>query len=390
MDTLLYVENLTVSFDGFLALRNLNLIVERDERVRLLIGPNGAGKTTLVDALTGHVTPSAGRALFRDTVNVLGMSPHAIANAGVIRKFQTPSVFPGHTVFENMLLSAGRKRFTSTLGAGRGFHAHDAIVAVLDQVGLRERAGDLAGTLSHGEQQWLEIAMLLVQEPRLLLLDEPAAGMTRPEKERTGALIEAIMGRNGVGKTTLLKTIVGLLAPRAGAIEFRGRDITRRPPYERARLGIGYVPQGRDIFPALTVHENLVLGARQKRPAPARLDYVLSLFPGLGELLGKRGGDLSGGQQQQLAIARALIADPALLLLDEPTEGIQPSIVDEIADVLRRIKREGNRSILLVEQYLEFARSICDRFYVMDKGVVALEGERQTFDVDAVSALLSV
>src|SRR3989442_4424303 len=118
MDTLLYVENLTVSFDGFLALRNLNLIVERDERVRLLIGPNGAGKTTLFDALTGHVTPSAGRALFRDTVNVLGMSPHAIANAAVIRKFRTPSAFPGSTAFETMFLPAGRKGLTSQLGPG--------------------------------------------------------------------------------------------------------------------------------------------------------------------------------------------------------------------------------------------------------------------------------
>ncbi len=202
--------------------------------------------------------------------------------------------------------------------------------------------------------------------------------------------VVCVMGRNGVGKTTLLKTVMGLLVPRSGAIEFRGRDITRRPPYERAQLGIGYVPQGREIFPALTVRDNLVLGARVQRPAAERLDYVLSLFPALGGMLGKRGGDLSGGQQQQLAIARALIADPSLLLLDEPTEGIQPSIVDEIADVLQRIKREGTRSILLVEQYLEFARSICDRFYVMDKGVVALEGDRQTFNVETVSALLSV
>src|SRR5437870_13878848 len=120
MDTLLYVENLTVSFDGFRALRNLNLIVERDERVRLLIGPNGAGKTTLFDPLTGHVTPSAGRALFRDTVNVLGLSPHALANARVNRKFQTPSALPGHTVLENIRLSAGRKPFPSRFGAGPG------------------------------------------------------------------------------------------------------------------------------------------------------------------------------------------------------------------------------------------------------------------------------
>src|SRR5436309_6257580 len=165
MGTLLYVENLTGSSAGFLALRNLNLIVERAERVRLLIGPNGAGKTTLFDVLTGHVAPSAGRVLFRDTVNLAAMSPHAIANVGVIRKFQTPSVFPGHTVFENMLLAAGRKRFVSTLAAWRAFTRHEAIVGTLAQMGLAGRAGDLAaGTLSHGEKQWLEIAMLLVDD----------------------------------------------------------------------------------------------------------------------------------------------------------------------------------------------------------------------------------
>src|SRR5256884_6566383 len=158
MDTLLYVENLTVSFDGYLAIRNLNLILERTERIRLLIGPNGAGKTTLFDVLTGHVEPVAGRVLFTDDVNLLGLEEHTIANLGVIRKFQTPSVFPGHTVFENMLLCAGRKRFVSTLGAWRAPRSQDAIVTVLGQLGLAERAGDLAGTLSHGEEQWAEIA----------------------------------------------------------------------------------------------------------------------------------------------------------------------------------------------------------------------------------------
>ena len=202
--------------------------------------------------------------------------------------------------------------------------------------------------------------------------------------------VVCVMGRNGVGKTTLLKTIMGLLIPRHGTIGFRGRDVTHLPPYERARLGVGYVPLGREIFPTLSVRENLVLGARRKQPTRESLDYVLSLFPALAQMLGKRGGDLSGGQQQQLAIARALIADPALLLLDEPTEGIQPSIVQEIAEVLQRIKREGKRSILFVEQYLDFARSICDRFYVMEKGVMALEGDRASFRVEEVSAYLSV
>jgi urea transport system ATP-binding protein len=198
------------------------------------------------------------------------------------------------------------------------------------------------------------------------------------------------MGRNGVGKTTLLKAIVGLLAPGGGTIEFKGADVTHLPPYARARLGLGYVPQGRDIFPMLTVRENLLLGARRAQPPAEALDYVLSLFPALDALLRRRGGDLSGGQQQQLALARVLIADPSLLLLDEPTEGIQPSIVEQIADVLERIKREGRRSILLVEQYLEFAWSIGDRFYVMDKSGIALESDRASLRLDDVTTHLSV
>ena len=202
--------------------------------------------------------------------------------------------------------------------------------------------------------------------------------------------VVCVMGRNGVGKTTLLKTMVGLLRPARGRVEFAGRDVTALPPYERARLGMAYVPQGREIFPALTVRENLVVGSRQKRPPREALDYVLGLFPGLGAMIAKRGGDLSGGQQQQLALGRALIADPKLLLLDEPTEGIQPSIVEEIAGALRRIKGEGRRAIVLVEQYLEFARALCDRFYVMEKGAVAWEGERSGFDVEEVKRFLSV
>src|SRR5262249_14975465 len=163
--------------------------------------------------------------------------------------------------------------------------------------------------------------------------------------------VVCVMGRNGVGKTTLLKTIVGLLTPRHGHIVFAGRDMTRRPPYERARMGIGYVPQGREIFPGRTVKDTRVLAARRKNPSRESIEYVFSLFPALATMLTRLGGDLSGGQQQQLAIARALMADPSLLLLDEPTEGIQPSIVQEIAMVLERIKREGRRSILIVEQY---------------------------------------
>ena len=195
METLLYVESLTVSFDGFKALNNLNLILERGERIRILIGPNGAGKTTLFDVLTGSVTPVAGRLLFRDTVDLLGLSEHAIANLGVIRKFQTPSVFPGHSVFENMVLAAGGKRFRATVANRSRSIDRERIRAVLDQVGLLGQAGLPAGTLSHGQKQWLEIAMLLVEDPTLLLLDEPVAGMTRPERERTASLLDSIVER---------------------------------------------------------------------------------------------------------------------------------------------------------------------------------------------------
>jgi urea transport system ATP-binding protein len=196
MGTLLYVEGLNVSFDGFLALNHLNLIVEERERIRLLIGPNGAGKTTLFDVLTGHVKPVSGRVLFGDHLDLLGLSEHAIVGRGIIRKFQTPSVFPDHTVFENMALASGKKKFLSTISSRALWLEREKIATVLEQVGLLGHAGEMAGALSHGQKQWLEIAMLLVQEPRLLLLDEPVAGMTRAEKERTAALMQTIVEKS--------------------------------------------------------------------------------------------------------------------------------------------------------------------------------------------------
>jgi urea transport system ATP-binding protein len=198
-----------------------------------------------------------------------------------------------------------------------------------------------------------------------------------------------IMGRNGVGKTTLLKTLIGLLRPRTGRIAFEGRDVTGLPPWERARRGMAYVPQGREIFPRLTVRENLLVAAA-RRGAGDGLDYVLRLFPALGAVLDRRGGDLSGGQQQQLALARALMAEPRLLLLDEPTEGIQPSIVEEIAGALARIKAEGTRAVVLVEQDVEFARALGDRFTVMEKGAVVWEGQPAGLDDAALQRFLSV
>src|SRR5438270_5375835 len=165
-----------------------------------------------------------------------------------------------------------------------------------------------------------------------------------------------LMGRNGVGKTTLLKSVMGLLRPRSGRVLFEGRDLTKAPPDVRARAGIGYVPQGREIFPHLSVLENLQVGLLANPHKPRAVPpAVFEYFPGLKEMLDRKGGLLSGGQQQQLAIARALVAEPKLLILDEPTEGIQPSIISLIGRVLHQLKKAGRMSVLLVEQYLEFA-----------------------------------
>ncbi len=198
-----------------------------------------------------------------------------------------------------------------------------------------------------------------------------------------------LLGRNGVGKTTLLRTIVGLHPAAAGKIAFAGENVTRSPAYLRARKGIGYVPQGRGIFPHLTVSENLRLGAAAARQGPIP-DHVYDLFPVLSRLSQRKGGVLSGGEQQQLAIARAMVSQPRLLILDEPTEGIQPSIVQQIEETLREIRGRLKVAILLVEQYLDFAWSIADRFYVMRRGRIVEQGSPRDSDPTGIHHLLGV
>ncbi|HZK89692.1 MAG TPA: urea ABC transporter ATP-binding subunit UrtE [Stellaceae bacterium] len=187
--------------------------------------------------------------------------------------------------------------------------------------------------------------------------------------------VTCVLGRNGVGKTSLLRTIFGLLPIRSGQIRWEGKDITKLAPYDRARSGLALVPQGREIFPRLTVLENLETGfavlPRRLKQVP---DEIYTLFPVLKNMLGRRGGDLSGGQQQQLAIARALVMRPRLLILDEPTEGIQPSTIKDIERVIRILAAGREMAILLVEQYFEFARALADRYVVMERGEVVLSG----------------
>lgn len=199
-----------------------------------------------------------------------------------------------------------------------------------------------------------------------------------------------LMGRNGVGKTTLLKSIMGLLRPLSGKIHFNEKDITTSAPDVRARAGIGYVPQGREIFPQLTVLENLQVGLLANPAKPKTVpEQIFEYFPMLKTMLDRPGGLLSGGQQQQLAIARALVADPKLIILDEPTEGIQPSIISLIGRVLAELKKQGKVSILLVEQYFEFALKLADAYYVMEKGAIVMKGASADLDREAIKPYLA-
>lgn len=205
----------------------------------------------------------------------------------------------------------------------------------------------------------------------------------------------ALLGRNGVGKTTLLKTVLGHLPLKSGRVVYRGRDITRLAPHHRARRGIGYVPQGRGIFPFLTVEENLKTGlaalAGRLHPRAQRIpEAVFELFPILWELRAKRAGALSGGQQQQLAIARALVGLPDLLLLDEPTEGIQPSVVEKIQEALLWIRSELRIALLVVEQNLDFVWGFAQRFYVMDRGQVVMGGKVREANPETVAQMVSL
>ena len=205
-----------------------------------------------------------------------------------------------------------------------------------------------------------------------------------------GALV-CLMGRNGVGKTTLLKCIMGLLPIKSGMIQFNSEDLSHRPAERRAPLGIGYVPQGRQIFPLLTVEENLRIGLPIRKDRLKRIpEFIYEMFPVLKAMLKRRGGDLSGGQQQQLAIGRALVLQPKMLILDEPTEGIQPNIVHEIGEVIRRLNRDQGMTVLLVEQKLGFARQVADRFCILDKGRSVAMGEMAQLNDELVRQYLTV
>jgi len=206
--------------------------------------------------------------------------------------------------------------------------------------------------------------------------------------------ITVVLGRNGVGKTTLLKSLMGLVPVRSGKVVFDGQPIEKATPYERARAGIGFVPQGREIFGRLTVHENLLMGLATQKASTPIPTQLYELFPVLKQMLGRRGGDLSGGQQQQLAIARALAPAPRLLVLDEPTEGIQPNIIKDIGRVLKQLAKEGLNgqpmAIVLVEQYYDFAEELADRYLVMERGEVIASGPGAEMPEKGIRQLVAI
>jgi urea transport system ATP-binding protein len=202
--------------------------------------------------------------------------------------------------------------------------------------------------------------------------------------------VTVVLGRNGVGKTTLLKSLMGVVPVKAGTVTLGGADITRATSYERVKRGIGYVPQGREIFGRLTVEENLRMGLATKSGGTSIPDELFQLFPVLKQMISRRGGDLSGGQQQQLAIARALAAGPRLLMLDEPTEGIQPSIIKDIGRVIRMLADRGTMAIVLVEQYYDFAEELADQYLVMERGEIVARGLGKDMKADGVREKMSI
>ena len=543
---ILYLEDVSVSFDGFKAINALSLDIAPGE-LRCIIGPNGAGKTTLMDIITGKTRPDAGTVFFGSTIDLLRYSEPQIAQLGIGRKFQKPTVFERLTVFENLELALKTDKGVKPsmffrLDSGQG----DRLAQMLHTVHLAEAVRRPAGTLSHGQKQWLEIGMLLMQDPKLLLLDEPVAGMTgrgnrahrravpaaqgqafadgggtrhefHPEhfRDRHGAVrrlgagpghagagaerracdrglswemrplqmrvvlpreASRVSPRGGKKKKSLnaegakvtqraqrntcsllrsLRILCGLCVQKFGAhqdfvraehaerqehqpvlrrlahparrqpagasrqghgaagAQRRGQDhaaqgadgpggyqdrqhrVRRQvhsnaTPYQRARAGIGFVPQGREIFGRLTVEENLRMGLAYKPAGEAVPAELFELFPVLKQMLRRRGGDLSGGQQQQLAIARALAARPKLLILDEPTEGIQPSIIKDIGRVIRMLADRGDMAILLVEQYYDFARDLADDYLVMQRGEFIARGRGCDMQAGGVRELVAI
>lgn len=471
---ILQVDQLTRTFGGYAAVSGLSFVVNEGE-ILGLVGPNGAGKTTTFNVVTGFLKATSGTVRFRGE-QVSGAAPHVLARRGMVRTFQHTRVFDSLSVLQNVLVASHlvSKEFGGGPANRTSLEGH--ALAVLEEVGLLQRQDDAADGLAYGELRVLEIALALAAKPKLLMLDEPFAGMNDTEANQTMALVHriratgvtvmvidhhmqtmargcdrlvvmdygiklaegfpdqvtnqpqviqaylgagddlpapapaagasesvlemrdvsvkyghvraldklnlrvgrgeivALVGSNGAGKTSSLRAVSGLLPLAGGSVQLFGHDAARTGPVGRVRSGLAHCPEGREIFPRMTVLENLELGASASGgPPPGTLDHIYELFPRLQERSGQLAGSLSGGEQQMLAIGRALMSGPRLLLLDEPTLGLSPLLAREVAEALLRLNGEG-LSVLLVEQNAVLALAIAHRAYVLENGVVAMQG----------------
>ena len=495
--SVLKVENLSQSYGGVEALQNISFSLKVGERVAL-IGPNGAGKSTLLNVISGLIKPMSGH------INLLGYditksSSYRRVSLGIGRSFQINTLLPNLTLLNNVLLAIQGPN-TTGLKIFRPIDTYSNSLAeakqLLETVNLWRKRDARVATLSYGEQRHLEILLALASKPKLLLMDEPSAGLTSSESAHLVNIIHnlvgdiavffsahdmdlvfnlarrvivlyngkiiaqgtpeeikddskvreiylgiekdkkclkeliwvsrsiysmviltdvhtyygeshvlqgisfevkegsvvALLGRNGMGKTTTVRSIIGLSPPRNGVITFKGKDITNLQSYKIAQMGIGLVPQGRYMFPSLSVKETLTLSARKRGKNEGwSLDRIYSLFPILKERAGIRSNLLSGGEQQMVNIGRALMSNPDLLMMDEPSEGLAPIIVQEIVHIICQLKQSGF-SILLVEQNLPMALAVADYVYIIARGVIVYEStpERLENDEQAKSKYLGV
>ena len=475
----LVVEDLAKRFGAIAAVRDAGFVV-RDASLHALIGPNGAGKTTAFNLLSGMFAPDRGRVLLGGE-SIGGLPPHAVCRRGLARSFQITNLFAGLTVEENLRLgtqATHASRFNPWRDATAIGSIREETAELIRFLGVEGMEKAEAGALSYGGQRLLDMGLALTSKPRILLLDEPLAGLAAAERERVGRLIKrlsseipillvehdidrvfeiadavtvmnngevllsgsveqargdarvqevyigsgaaaiasrelvsavqpevllsvrdldafygksrilsevglqvhrgeivALLGRNGAGKSTLLKSLIGIVPPAKGSIELAGESIAGRASAEIARLGLGYVPQGRALFHGMTVRHNLELGRLRRRTGAGmhwEEERVLEFFPRLRERLDTPAERLSGGEQQMVAVARALVGDTRVLLLDEPFEGLSPAVTEELFDAFDRLRQDV--SIVIVDHHLDLVLNLADRATVLERGRVIHEG----------------